>query len=74
VKAFLLTLLVLVESYFLGDAAFLWLLFNFGLLWPLAHSKKGKEIDGFIGMINAKIDKAVGSVSFLKRQSQQVSG
>ena len=52
VKALLATLIVFGETFLLGDAAFLWLACNFCLLWPLAHQKKGKEIDGFISNIN----------------------
>lgn len=73
VKAFLLTLLVLVESYLLGDALFFWLLCNFFLMWPIVHQKKGKQIDSFISTLNEKIDGAVNSVGFFRRRSLAAS-
>jgi hypothetical protein len=51
----------------LGDALFLMLAVNAGLLWPLAYKKKRAEIDSILGKINLKIGELINMVPFIKK-------
>lgn len=67
IKTVLLLLVAWYLSSLLSDAAFIFLIVNAIMLWPLVYAKKRNAIDSVIGKVNLKVDEIIGMIGILKK-------
>ncbi len=60
-------------SWVLGDAITVMLIFNLGMLWPLAYQKKHEKIDQIMRQADLKLETILKMLPFVGKRMREVS-